>query len=106
MNFTSSSIGKCANVTIYDNFSGLAEIKGIDTIKRKITVQWINGSACYGCQVYSIEQYTKPETYSWSSVAEYKNECELSTDEIMRQRNESIAYDEPIFERYNQIKPK
>lgn len=69
--------GKCAQVDIYDDFGGLAEI--LEVFEDRVKLQWIYGVSCYSCCVYSPKVYTEPTVYDFDSIAEYKNERKIDS---------------------------
>lgn len=101
MNITKNSIGKIADVSVYDDLSGVAEVK--DVSGDVVTLQWIFAISCYPTQVFSEEVYTEDCTYNLSEIADYDNERDMDSSEIQNWREASIMEDKLIFERFNRL---
>ena len=56
-----SYMGKYAEIALYDDGAGTAEI--IDVNEEKIKLMWVQYTSCYDCQVYGAEIYFRPTTY-------------------------------------------
>lgn len=94
---TKESIGKCAYVTFWDDFSGIAEI--LDVTNDIITIQWINAIPCYRCD-YPKTTYTEPMQYNLEELATYSQQHIMPLEEIKNKREKSLEYDASVFARF------
>jgi len=94
--------GTVVSLAICDDISGFAEF--IEDAGDKIKVQWITASACYSCQVYPEETYTEVSEYDKESIYEIKESTYISRADSGAKREQSIAEDAYMFERYNNLR--
>lgn len=92
---------RVVNVTIWDSFSGIAEIK--EKTDDSITLQWITAFPIYSGTCWSRDIYTKPSTFTTEDIYSYKKERDMLQQEAAKLRQKSMEYDEPIFAKYDEL---
>lgn len=90
--------GKYAEIAVYDDGAGIAEIVDVD--KEKIKLIWVQYTSCYNCQVYGAEIYSRPTTYRINDICNIGRAKIESRTEADFLRAESLKNDEEIFRRY------
>lgn len=90
--------GKYAEIAVYDDGAGIAEI--IDVDEEKIKLIWVQYTSCYTCQVYGAEIYTGPTTYRINDICNIGRAKIESRTEADCLRAESLKNDVDIFRRY------
>lgn len=90
--------GKYAEIAVYDDGAGIAEIVDVD--EEEIKLIWVRYTRCYDCQVYGAEIYTRPTTYGIDDICSIGRAEIESRKEADFLRAESLKYDVDIFRRY------
>lgn len=97
------AVGKEAYVEFDSDLSGNAQI--FEVTDDKVKLQFIdNVQPFYSSQVYPPEIYNEPSEYPLGSLTYCSDPQNVSEEEATRRRTKAVAYDEPIFERYRQMK--
>ena len=93
-----SYMGKYAEIALYDDGAGTAEI--IDVNEEKIKLMWVQYTSCYDCQVYGAEIYFRPTTYGINDICNIGRAKITSRKEADFLRAESLKNVVDIFRRY------
>ncbi len=94
--------GKVVNLTIAGTVSGTAVF--LKDHGDQIEFQWFNVCPNYSFQVYPIEVYIKPRYCKKELIDTIELGPFLTNHQIFEIRDLSIAYDQPIFDRYQDWK--